>query len=142
MTVPILFLLFHRVSLPRYEYLRHEKAVRARDHRDRKEVDGNNDLSCLTRGFTVKLSMQNKWRTLMDILHRIPGGYIVEAMGTLLNCNTAKEKYVDTEVDIPGFGTVIFLFKRFRNKHGKSEYWFWAVQNAILKADLLQYGCD
>ena len=78
----------------------------------------------------------------MNILSRLRAEYIRAGMASLPDVRTAKEKYVVSEADIPGFGTVIFLFKQFRYRHGKSDHWFWSVQNAILKEDLLRFGSD
>ena len=63
----------------------------------------------------------------MNILHRLRAEYIRAGMASLPDVRTAKEKYAVTEAEIPGFGTVIFLSKQFRYRHGKSDNWFWTV---------------
>lgn len=78
----------------------------------------------------------------MNILHRIRGEHIAEARGSLPDCEKAKDRYMVAEMDVPGFGQVLFLCKRFRFKHGKSVNWFWTVENAILEQDLLRFTSD
>ena len=72
----------------------------------------------------------------MNILHRVRGERVAEAIGTMRACATATEKYMCTTYDVPELGRVVFLFRRFHHKHGKSAYWFWTAENAILEEDL------
>ena len=72
----------------------------------------------------------------MNILHRLRAENVSAASATLPSCATASETFVTATAEVPNLGRVIFLFKRFHHKHGKSSHWFWAVQNAIREEDL------
>lgn len=74
----------------------------------------------------------------MNILPSIPGQYVAKASQTLPNCESTKDKYMETECRIPEFGTVFFLFRRFRNKHGKSVNWFWQCEAAVAASDVVR----
>ena len=72
----------------------------------------------------------------MNILSRIRGEHISEASKALPDCKTAEHEFLEAEFDVPELGKVLFLFKRFRNKHGKSTNWFWSAQAAVMAADV------
>ncbi len=75
----------------------------------------------------------------MDILHRVRGARIAEVVLTLPPCARATGNYMSTTYDVPELGRVIFVFRRCLDRQGKSSFWFWAVQNAILEEDLLSF---
>ena len=72
----------------------------------------------------------------MNILSRIRGEHISEASKTLPDCETAQHQFLEAEFDVPDFGKVLVLFKRFHHKHGKSTNWFWSAQAAVMAADV------
>ena len=69
---------------------------------------------------------------LENILARIPGEYIADALQTLPNAATAKEEFMEAVVHVPGIGRVRITAKRLKHKRGQSTHYFWTAESAVV----------
>jgi hypothetical protein len=71
-----------------------------------------------------------------NILARIPGQYIAQALNTLPNAEKAELDVMEVLIDIPNLGAVLITAKRMKHKKGKSRHYFWNADRAEPSADV------
>jgi len=68
-----------------------------------------------------------------NILSRIPGNYVAEALITLPPAESANDGTImDRFVTVPGVGKVRITARRMKYKRGGSMHYFWTAESAVL----------
>jgi hypothetical protein len=68
-----------------------------------------------------------------NILSRIPGNYVAEAVIMLPPAESANDGTImDRFVTVPGVGKVRITARRMKYKHGGSMHFFWTAESAVL----------
>jgi hypothetical protein len=67
------------------------------------------------------------------ILSLIPGEYVAAASKRLPSAAIAEHETMQAAIEVPRFGTVRFVFKRFKHRHRKSVHHFWLATFAERK---------
>lgn len=62
-----------------------------------------------------------------NILRKIGGQYVAQALQTLPNAETSKEDFMETVIELPVFGLVRFRCQRMTGRQGKHRYRFWTA---------------
>ena len=66
-----------------------------------------------------------------NLLPRIPGEYIVDAMLTLPQPKLVEDSaIIDVFVEVPGIGRVRITARRLKSKRGRSTNYFWTAESA------------
>jgi hypothetical protein len=65
-----------------------------------------------------------------NILARIPGQYVAQALNTLPNAEKAALDVMEVLIDVPNIGAVRITAKRMKHKKGKSTHYFWNADSA------------
>ncbi|SCY30973.1 hypothetical protein [Nitrosospira sp. Nsp13] len=66
-----------------------------------------------------------------NILRKIGGQYIAEALNTLPDAERSKEDFTETVIKLPVFGHVRFKCQRMTGRQGKYRYRFWTAIEAF-----------
>lgn len=66
-----------------------------------------------------------------NILRKIDGPYVSQALKTLPDANKEKEDFMETEIEVPVLGLVRFKCKRMTGRQGKYRYRFWSAIEAF-----------
>ena len=67
-----------------------------------------------------------------NIMPRVPGPYLSDALKTLPKAETATVDTMDATIGVPGIGTVRVTAKRLKASKGKSSHYFWTPEKAVL----------
>ena len=68
-----------------------------------------------------------------NILSRIPGNYVTEALMTLPPAERADDGAImDRFVTVPGVGKVRITARRMKHKRGRSMHFFWVAESAFM----------
>ena len=65
-----------------------------------------------------------------NILARVPGQYLAQALNELPSAETAPAELMEATIDVPGLGTVRVTGRRMSHRRGKVRHWFWTAQKA------------
>lgn len=66
-----------------------------------------------------------------NILRKIDGPYVSQALKTLPDANKGKEDFRETVIEVPVLGLVRFKCKRMIGRQGKYRYRFWSAIEAF-----------
>jgi hypothetical protein len=66
-----------------------------------------------------------------NILRKIGGQYVSEALQTLPDAENSKEDFIETAIQLPVFGQVRFKCQRMTGRQGKNRYRFWTAIEAV-----------
>jgi hypothetical protein len=64
------------------------------------------------------------------ILSLIPGEYVAAASKRLPSAAMAEQETMQATIEVPRFGSVRFVFHRFKHRHRKSTHQFWTATHA------------
>ena len=67
-----------------------------------------------------------------NILPRVPGMYVTDALKTLPPAVIASQDSMDAVIAVPGIGNVRFTAKRHERKMGKGVVYFWTAEKAMV----------
>jgi hypothetical protein len=67
-----------------------------------------------------------------DILARVPGQYVAQAILSLPDVSSSLCDVMETMIDVPGIGEVTITCRKFRYKRGKTARTFWTAERATL----------
>jgi hypothetical protein len=67
-----------------------------------------------------------------NILERVPGPYVSDALQTLPNAETATVDRMEAVIDVPGIGTVRITARRLKSKKGKAVHYVWSAAKAVV----------
>ena len=67
-----------------------------------------------------------------NILARVAGAYVSDALQQLPKAETATEYTVQIELEVPELGLVRFTAKRYRHRHGRAVIYFWNAESAVM----------
>jgi hypothetical protein len=71
-----------------------------------------------------------------NILARIPGEYVADALQTLPNAATATEEFMQAFVHVPRIGRVRITAKRSKHTRGRSTHYFWTAESAVVEHEV------
>jgi hypothetical protein len=69
---------------------------------------------------------------LDNILERVPGAYVSDALRTLPRPDGASVDSMEACVAVPGIGNVRITVTRKRSRKGKAYHYFWTAEKAVL----------
>jgi hypothetical protein len=67
-----------------------------------------------------------------DLLSRIPGGSIADALQTLPDAARADQEVMEAFVDVPEIGRVQITARRLEHTRGRSAHYYWTAESAAL----------
>ena len=66
-----------------------------------------------------------------NIIARVPGQYLSQALCKLPSPETAPVERMDVTIDVPGIGLVRVTGRRMSSRKGKSRHWFWTPECVV-----------